>query len=118
VVRTFQIPVTFDSANRRRDKSVRLAFTTNLEIPTDEYMIMDGLIQNTGWLVWSSNELQPSDIPDVPADEAFGKFTPSQETRWLLKKLYEQHPQDVEWADYYRSRMAAINNELKARLDQ
>jgi hypothetical protein len=47
----FQVPVTFDSANRKKDKSVGLRFTTNLEIPTDEYMVLDRLLQHSGWLI-------------------------------------------------------------------
>ena len=56
-------------------------------------------------------------MPDLPADEAFGKMTPSQETRWLLRKLYDQGPQDIDWPEYYRSRMARINSQLREKLD-
>jgi hypothetical protein len=56
-------------------------------------------------------------VPDLPADEAFGKMTPSQETRWLLRKLYDQGPQDIDWPEYYRSRMARINSQLREKLD-
>src|SRR5215208_520430 len=96
----FQLPVTFDAANRKKDKSVTLRFTTNLELSTEEYMVLDRLIQHSGWLVYADNEIQPSDVPDVPADEAFGKMTPSQETRWLLKKLWEQNSELLDWPAY------------------
>jgi hypothetical protein len=112
----FQVPVTFDAANRKKDKSVSLRFTTNLELPTDEYMLLDRLIQHSGWLVYSDNEIQPSEVPDVSADEAYGKMSPSQETRWLLKKLYEQHPRDIEWPDWYRDRMHKINAQIREQL--
>jgi hypothetical protein len=113
----FQIPVTFDAASRKRDKSVSPLFTTNRELPTDEFVVLDRLIQHSGWLVYSDNEIQPADIPDVPADEALRKLTPSQEMRWLLKKLWEQNHEAMEWPDYYRNRMTTMNNMLKQRLD-
>lgn len=114
---SIQIPVTFDSANRKRDKTVGLRFTTNCEISTQNYMAMDMLIQNSGWLLFKSNEMQAAEVPELPADEAFGKMTLSQEMRWYLKKLWEQNNEGLEWSDYYKSRMRLMIEMLKQRLD-
>jgi hypothetical protein len=117
-----QIPimaeVSFDRAGRKKDRSVTLSFNTNYEVSTADFMEMDKHIQETGWLLFSPNEIQASQVPDVPADEAFGSMTPSQETRWLLRKLWEAGPQDIDWPDYYRNRMAAINRALRDKLDE
>jgi hypothetical protein len=80
-------------------------------------VVLDRLIQHSGWLVYSDNEIQPADIPDVPADEALRKLTPSHEMRWLLKKLWEQNHEAMEWPGYYRNRMTTMNNMLRQRLD-
>jgi hypothetical protein len=113
----FLVPVTFDSANRKRDKSVGLRFTTNKELSTDEYMVLDRLIMHSGWLVYSDNEIQPGEVPDVPADEALGKMTPSQELRWLLRKLWEQEGSDMEWPDYYRYQVGRFAADVRVRLN-
>lgn len=71
--RNIQVPVTFDRAARKKDKSVTLSFTSNLEISTGDYMLMDELLQSEGWLLFSTNELQEADIPAEPAQGHEGK---------------------------------------------
>ncbi len=109
------IPCTFDSATRRKDRSVRLAFTSNLEISPEDLMEMDRRLSHSGWMLFAENELQAKDIPDVPADEAFGKMSLSQEMRWEIKQLYLEKPGDIDWPDYYRSVMTKIIEQLRAR---
>ena len=45
----------------------------------------------------------------------WGSMTPSQELRWLLKKLWEQNSQDMEWPEYYRFAMGRYCEELSGR---
>lgn len=113
----FQLPVTLDSATRKRDKSLSIRFSSNLEVSTEDYMVIDKVMQHTGWLVFADNEVQAQEVPEIPADEAYGKMSPSQETRWLLKKLHEQQDSDMEWPDYYRYQMSKINDKLKGLLE-
>lgn len=110
-----QVPVTFDRASRRKDKSVALTFTTNLEITTEDYMEMDRRLHEIGWLMFAPNEVQANQVPDVPADEAFGNMSPSQEMRWHFKKLWEQGPRDIDWPEFYRNRMARLNEALREK---
>jgi hypothetical protein len=58
-----QVPVTFDRANRRKDRSVSLAFTTNLEVSNADFAMMDNFTSMSGWCLFSPNELEPMDVP-------------------------------------------------------
>lgn len=84
--RIIHVPVTLDSANRRKDRSVRLAATTSREIANDEFAVMDTFVGTTGWLVYAENELDDRDVPpeDAPALERRSK---GQRMRaiWFLK---------------------------------
>ncbi len=63
----FQVPVTFDRASRRKDRTVSLTYTTNMEISPQDYMEMDKTIMLSGWLLFSSDEIQEADIPETRA---------------------------------------------------
>ena len=56
--RIIQVPVTLDSANRKKDRSVKFAFTTTREITTDEFLIVDTYHQSAGWLLFKENEFK------------------------------------------------------------
>jgi len=113
-----QVSATFDSANRKRDRSVSMRFTTTLEISNDDYMQMDKLVQQSGWVLFKPNEIQASEVPDIPADEAYGKMSDSQYQRWILKKIYEKTNTDLEWPDWYHQQEARINGHLLDKLKQ
>ena len=61
------VPVTFDAANRKKDKSVSLRFTTNLEISNQDFATMDRFVSQAGWLGFSENE---DDMADIPKENA------------------------------------------------
>lgn len=63
-----QLPVTLDRANRKKDRSCTVSFTTNRELTTDEFMELDKRAQESGWMLFAANELQPEDIPTHDAD--------------------------------------------------
>lgn len=113
-----QIPATLDGASRRKDKSVSVRIVSNFEMSTADFAKIDEQLGTAGWMLWSPNELQPEDIPELPADEAFGQMTPSQELRWWLKKLHEQNTGDIEWPDYYRSTMRKFVEQVKTRVER
>ena len=114
----FTLAVTLDAANRKKDRSISLRFTSNTELTTDEYMVIDRLAQHSGWLIYSDNEVQAHEVPDVPADEAFGKMSDSQYQRWILKKTYERITTDLTWAEWYHEQEAKINGKLLERLQE
>jgi hypothetical protein len=64
----FTIPVTFDAANRRRDKSVSLRFSSNLELSPEDFMELDRKVQSEGWLAFDDNAVAAAAA--LPLDDA------------------------------------------------
>src|SRR5215212_4063505 len=65
-----QIPVTLDSANRRKDRSVSLRFSSTQELGTADFAELDRLTPSIGWLLFAQNEFDEGDRPadDGPDD--------------------------------------------------
>lgn len=57
------VPATFDAANRKKDKSVSLRFTSNLEVSNADFATMDLYAGREGWLAFKDNEISEIDIP-------------------------------------------------------
>jgi hypothetical protein len=110
-----QIPVTLDSANRRKDRSVSLRFSSTLELGTADFAELDRLTPSTGWLLFAQNEF---DEGDIPADEApdDGK-RPSQRLRAVLFIDWQQNTDRSEdFNAYYRRNIEWMINRVKDRL--
>lgn len=114
--KVIEVAVTFDAASRRKDKSVRMAFTSNTEISSRDYMTMDELIQNEGWLIFSPNRIDAEDIPAEPAQSKEGKsflerLRAIKYLQW--KQTDESEPFEIAWARYKE----AVLEREKERLD-
>ncbi len=113
--RIIQVPVTLDTANRKKDKSVKFAFTTMREITTDEYMIMDSFHQSAGWLVFKENEIMSEDIPEEEVETDIEKSM-SQQVRdalWVLYKAQGYDPTDREtWNTFYKQKQRVWKNRI------
>lgn len=114
--RIIRVPVTLDSANRRKDRSVRLAATTNLEIDNADFAEMDLHVGTTGWLIYAQNEL---DLTDVPPEDAMAIERKSKGQRmravWFLKHKRRGIEEPFEqWYDRHFERwMATWREELE-----
>lgn len=114
-IRTIQVPVTMGIPKRKADGSVKLEFVTNLEISTDEYMVMDTYRQSIGWLLFRENEFSIEDVPQEDVDAEVGKSQATQ-VRDALWVLYRARGLDIndkeEWNRFYRKNM----QQVKARI--
>ncbi len=113
-----QVSVTFDSANRRKDRSVKCTFTTNLELSTDDYAQMDRLVHQAGWLLFSPNELQ---LPDVPSEDAPSDFKrPSVHLRGCIYRWWEQEKTagrtTMSDEEFYKAKMRTLVDWVKEHL--
>ena len=107
------IPVTFDTATRRKDRSVRLAFTTTFEVTNQDFAEMDKLVQSAGWIGFKQNEaLEVIDLPKEDAPDNGKK--PSQRLRAVLFRVWEQQTdQKEDFEAYYRRIMEELINKYK-----
>lgn len=113
--RIIQVPATLDSANRKKDRSVKFAFTTTKEISTDEFMVMDSFHQSAGYLLFKENEFSEEEIPeeDVEADIEKSQSVQVRDALWVLYKAKGNDTKDKQkWNLFYRQNMQTI----KARI--
>ncbi len=99
-----RVPVTFDKANRKKDRSVSLGFTSNLEINTEDFMQMDRLVLANGWLIFAENEIDVDVVPPEPAGVKEGK-PKIQRLRgvayYLWEKSDQSQPFDTWWDGFF-----------------
>ncbi len=112
----FSLPVTFDSANRKRDKSVSVRFTSSLEVSTEDFMELDRLLQQEGWLIFSPNELKPEDVPDTDAPTREGKSKGSR-LRAVHFLIWQKLGIDEPFDPWYDRRFEQIMDKHKEKLD-
>ncbi len=112
----FQIPVTFDSASRRKDRSIRMSFSSNREIETAEFSMIDAELQGEGWLLFSPNELQEADIPTGDADTKQGKSKGGR-LRAVYFLLWKKKNIDEAFDPWFDRQFEKIMDQIKEKLD-
>lgn len=118
--RVVRIPVTWEAANRKKDRSVSLRFVTAFEVPNDEFAIMDTYAgKSNGWLLYAENELTEADVPKEIAPVDAGQKKPSVRLRAVLYRVWEQKTDMAEPFDasYYPRQMEKIINRFKQELE-
>lgn len=103
--RNIHVPVTLDSATRKKDRSVKFAFTTMREISTEEFMVMDSFHQSAGHLLFAENAFNEEDIPDedVEPDLEKSQSTQIRDAIWILYKVKGGNTGDKgAWNSFYR----------------
>ena len=117
--------VTFDRANRKKDKSVSMTFITQLEQSTDDFMQIDKILNDSGVLYFKSNltieEVKSLEDTEI---EVEGK-TKSQRLRNVLyifwkqlidsKELDDVKPNQT-FNDFYSNEMEKIIEHYKNKL--
>ncbi len=119
--RVIHVAATLDSANRKKDGSVRLAFTTMLEMPQEEFMIMDSFHQSAGHLMFRENAFKEEDIPaeDVEEDVEKSMSTQIRDALWVLYKAEGNDTADKDaFRSYYRNQQGKFKNRILGRVHE
>lgn len=114
----FTTPVTFDSANRKKDRSVKLAFTTNFEVTNEDFAQMDRFVQASGWLGFKEN--QSITLDEMPKEDAptEGGKTKLQRMRAVYFLIWRDHTdQSEDFNAYWNRQFEKLLEKLKERLD-
>lgn len=112
----FQSAVTFDSATRKKDRSVRLVFTTNHEVTTADYMQMDSQVLSEGWVLYAPDELQDADIPTEQATS--GETKPKgQRMRSVFFLIWKKRGIEEPFENWYTRTFERILDKYKEELD-
>lgn len=110
-----QVPVTLDSVNRKKDRSVSLKFTTVSEISNDDFSVMDRFHQEAGHLLFKRNAFTQEEIPDedIEADIEKSQSVQMRDALWVLYKAKGGNGADKErWNMFYRKNMQAIKSRI------
>lgn len=110
------VPCTLDSATRRKDRSVTLKFSSNLEVTSEDYLEMDRRLHKAGWLLWSENELQLEDIPthDAPTEERKSKGQRLRAVYFLIwRKLGTDEPFDTWWDRQFERLLDQLKDKIE-----
>ncbi len=110
-----QVPATLNSISFTKDNGLRLGFLTQ-ELPDEDKLIIQRYYQKFGYLLFSSNEFQESDIPKEQAEKK--TKTPAQRLRGAIYVLHEQTNSDMDFEVYYRQKMNTLIKFVTDRLDK
>jgi len=96
------------------DGGISLGLHTKELNPVEKAAIMD-FHNKTGWLLFSPNEIEDTDIPSQRAE--IGQKTPSQLLRACLYVWWEQSGKTGDFEDFYRTKMTVVIDQVKSKLD-
>lgn len=114
---TFQLPATLDSANRRKDKSIRISFSSLFEMSPEDFMEIDRELQSSGWIVFSPQAIKEDDVPVGEIANPDLK-SPSQRLRSVLYAYHMQEDGDAaKFREFYEAQMEKYISKVKEQLD-
>lgn len=108
-----QLAATISKVETMSDRSIRLKVDTQEMQPEDEANIMK-LRGKLGWFVFSDQELETKDIPDIKLDaEAGENKTQSQRIRNVLYRVWENTNGTLDFDTFYKKQTNIIIEYLK-----
>lgn len=116
---------TLDGVTRRKDKSLKISFITNLEQSSNELMEVDKLLDSSGVLYFKQSEGLSTDeitqIDKVVLDKPNGR-SKSERLRNALYILCKQKkgsdPTKEEFAEWYSNKMEKFIQHVIGQLDK
>jgi hypothetical protein len=100
----------------RADRTYKLIFNTQ-ELQGERAARLLPLLQSQGWLLFSTEEMEESDIPDEKPDPMTGTKTQAQRLRGVIYRIWEQGGRQGDSEGFYRSYMERIIGREKANFD-
>jgi hypothetical protein len=111
---TFQVPAILEGVTPLKDGGVSLRFHTNEVTKDDKVMLME-FYQTFGWLLFSPNKMQTSDIPKAQATDMAGA-SPSKRLHSVLFVLWKQMGERGEFETFYKMKMEQFIDKVKENL--
>lgn len=109
-----KLPAILSGFSSRADGSAGVRFATQ-ELTDQDFGELKKNLNLYGWLLFSENPIQPSDVPTEYAEDK--NKTPSKRLRAVIYKLYEQEGKQGDFEVYYRAKVEKIIDAYKAKLD-
>ena len=112
----FQVQATINKISTM-SQWLRLMVDTQELIDPDKLSILMGLYNKTGWFTFSSHQIDPDDIIDLPPVKIDSKKTPAERLRNVLFRMWEQD--NMNYTDfnlYYQYYMDKLIERLTEKL--
>lgn len=112
--RAFEAPAILTRVALLKDGGLSLGFATN-ELSSDEKAAVFSFYQQFGYVLFSENHFQESDIPqdNAPVEE---QKTPSHRLRSVLFLYWKQLKEPGDFEAFYRGHMEAVIDRYKSFL--
>lgn len=111
----FQVEAILEGVTPLKDGGVSLRFHTNEVNKADKVMLME-YYQSFGWLLFSANEHQETDVPKDIAKRDTGQ-SPSQRMRSVLFVYWRQKGSKGDFETFYNQQMEKLINIIKSNLN-
>lgn len=109
----FVVSAEMTKASAMRDFGMSVGFHTRELDPEAKVQIMN-MHNQTGWLLFSPDEIQESEVPDKPSD--IETKTPSQRLRGAIFVYWQQQGSQGEFEQFYKQKMEAFIEHVKSKL--
>lgn len=113
---------TLDGVSRRKDRSITLRLTTAIEQTSEDLKVLDLMYQQHILVAlkpesspFMDAEIEALDSVDVDLEDK--SKTPSKRLRAVLYRLWEQTENDVDFKDFYKTRMEQLISMIKNKLE-
>lgn len=87
----FQAPSQISGISTLKDKTLKLTVYISKELPAEQKTMLFDLEQKEGWFLFSPNELQMKDIPEVEAEAGIKQKSPTERLYNVLFVYWQQN---------------------------
>ena len=116
-MKLFQAEAQISKIVTMSDRTIRLSVDCQELSPEHEALIF-ALRRESGWFLFSPQEIQHSDIKDLPPITVTkNEKSPSSRLRNVLFRLWEQSKQTEVFDVYYKNKMEKFIDHIKGKLD-
>jgi len=113
----FQVPAVITKISTM-SKWLRLTVDTQEVVQADKLEKLFSLNEKLGWFTFSSHQIEPEDIIELPPLKVDSQKTPSERMRAVIFRLWEQDNNGYDDFNlFYRYYMVKIIDKLKERLN-
>lgn len=109
-----EVPARLNGVATKADGSLALRFETAMEMKPEETAILIGYVRAEGWLLFSMNEFQESDIPKENAPST-GK-SHAKRLRDVLFVYWKENVNNGDFEIFYKRKMESIIDSVKDKL--
>lgn len=111
----FKVPAVITRCSSMVDGGLSIGIHTNELKPEEKVEIMN-FHNKSGWMLFSSNPIEDSDIPKQRAE--IGDKTPSQRLRAVLFILWDLSDKSQDFDSFYKDKMEMFIEKVKSRLSE